>query len=165
MPDQHHLIAADAGEAAEDGFIVAIETVAVDLAELSADHFHIIFEKRAGGVAGDLHRFPCRQIVVGLSKQFGVGVSERPQFFGVIGLPLGLQGFKLVNLLLKLSHGFFERKNVSKVGGPRGVGRLGSLRFAAGSRLNGGQFWHESHPAACVRGRLILRDMLGDDRI
>ncbi len=120
VADEHDLVSAEAGESAEDGGVVAECAVAVDLAEVAADHFDVVFEERALGVAGDLDGFPGGQVVVGFSQQRGVVEAKMAKLFGIIHLFLGLEAFEFVDLFFELEERAFEIEGVAR-GVPRAV--------------------------------------------
>ena len=84
VADEHDLVPAEAGQAALDGGVVAEVAVAVQLAELAADQLDVVLEQRPLRVAGDLHRLPGAEVVVGLAEQGGVVGAKLAKLLGVI---------------------------------------------------------------------------------
>ena len=74
-------MAGEAGQAADDGRVVAEDSVAVQFAELAADQFDVIAEHRPLRMAGNLHRLPGAEIVVGFAEQARVIGAKLTQFF------------------------------------------------------------------------------------
>jgi hypothetical protein len=112
VADQHHLVAGHAGQPALDGGVVAEEAVAMEFAELPADHVHVVPEQRPLRVAGDLHRFPGAEVFVGLAQQGGVVHPELAELLGVVNVLLALQELQLVDLLLELGERPLEFEHV-----------------------------------------------------
>ena len=112
MADEHHLVPAHAGQAADDGGVVAEVAVAVQFAELAADHLDVILEERPLGMPGNLHGFPGAEVVVGLAEQRGVIRAKLAKLFGIIHLLLGLQSLQLLDLLLELGERPLEIQDV-----------------------------------------------------
>ena len=126
VADEHDLVPGHAGQAALDGGVVAEVAVAVQFAELAADHVDVVVEQRPLRVAGDLDGLPGGQVVVGLAQQRGVVGAKLAKLFGVIDLLGGLQGFELVDLLFELGQRLFEFEHVpgGRLGGAGAKGRL-----------------------------------------
>src|SRR5690242_8847988 len=101
--------------------------VAVQLAELAADQLHVVAEQRPLRVAGDLHRLPGAQVVVGLAEQGGVVRAKLAKLFRIIHTLVGLEGLQLLDLLLEGRQRLFKVQDVAE-GGPRGAGSLRSAR-------------------------------------
>ena len=116
MPDQHHLVVGRAGQAAHDGRVVAVAAVAVELAELAADGIDVVLEQRPLGMPRHLHRFPGREVVVGLAEQRGVIGAKLAKLFGIVSLLGRLHRLDFVNLLLELGQGLFEIEHMPRHG-------------------------------------------------
>lgn len=129
VADEHDFVAAEAGESAADGVVVAVVAVAVDLAELAADHFDVIFEEGALGVAGDLDGFPGGEVFVGFAEEGGVVFAEAADFGGAVDVAEVLLGFEFGDLFFEFGEGFFEFEDLASAadgaGGGWGGGRGG----------------------------------------
>ena len=58
LAEEHHLAVVELGEAGEDGTVIAVGAVAVQLNELVEDEFEVVERLRPRFVAGDLHGVP-----------------------------------------------------------------------------------------------------------
>jgi hypothetical protein len=112
MADEHDLVATQAGQAADDGRVIPILAVAVELAELPADHVHVVFEEGALGMAGHLDGFPGREAFVGLAEESGVVAAKLAKLPGVVGLASRLEHFQVTDLLFQLGQGLLELQDV-----------------------------------------------------
>jgi len=112
VADEHDFVAAESGEAAEEGLVIAELAVAVELAELAADHVDVVFEEGTLGVAGHLHGLPGTEVVVGFAEEGGAVGAQLAKLLGVIDLFGGLEGLKVPDLGFELGEGLFELQDV-----------------------------------------------------
>jgi prephenate dehydrogenase len=76
------------GPARNDGGVVAEMAVAVQFAELAADHVDVIIEQGPLGVPGDLHGFPGGEVFIGFAEQRGVIGTKLAKLFRIVDLLL-----------------------------------------------------------------------------
>lgn len=98
VADEHDFVTTDSRQSAADGGVVAEVAVAVDLAELAADHFDVVFEEGALGVSGDLDGFPSGEVFVGFAEEGGVVLAEAADLGRAVDLAGGLLGFEFGDL-------------------------------------------------------------------
>jgi hypothetical protein len=110
----------------------------VQLAELAADHVHVVAEQRPLRVAGDLHGLPRAEILVGLAQQGGVVHPELAELLGVVDVLLRLKRLELVDLLLELGQRPLELQHVAqRLGGRRAVAAVHVAAAGAGGVVGG----------------------------
>src|SRR5262249_44597247 len=115
VADEHDLMATKACQAALDGGVVAEEAIAVEFAELPADHLDIVLEERPLRVAGDLHGLPGAKALVRLAEQGSVIGAKLAKLFRIIRPLGGLHGLELLDLLLQFGQWFFKFQNMPRI--------------------------------------------------
>lgn len=118
VADDEALDGADASESGDDGGVFAEASVAVEFAEVLADHGDVVTGLRSSGVAGDADGVPGREIGVETAEELGVllaeggGVLLRGEVFGALAALERLDlGFESVQWFLEIEcvdecHGF-----------------------------------------------------------
>ncbi len=108
VADEHDLVAADAADAGDDGFVIAEGAVAVEFVEVFDDHVDVVAGLRARGVAGDLDGFPCGEVLVGFFEEGGEGIAQGIYFRGKVGALGFLGADEFIDLAFHRKDGFFE---------------------------------------------------------
>src|SRR4030095_2416237 len=151
VADQHHLMAAQPGQAALDGRIVAELPVAVYLPELPANHLHIVFKQWPLRMAGNLDSLPGRKVVVRFSQEGGVIAAKLAKFFRIIHLFLGLNMLQVPDLLFQLCQWLLKVQHVARLG----LSIFTAGGFAWETLERGDCLWHRRFRPASMRwGRL-----------
>src|SRR6185437_6791352 len=84
LTDEHDFMTPEASEAAADGAVVAVVTIAVQFTEVQAHQVDIVAKLRSLRVASDLHGLPGAELVIGLAQGRGVGVAKLAKLPGVV---------------------------------------------------------------------------------
>ena len=83
VPDEHALHRTDSRETRDDRGIVAECAIAVELAEVAANHRHVVDGLRTKRMPGDTHRLPRLEVFVNLLEQALAGRVELRELAGV----------------------------------------------------------------------------------
>jgi len=118
MSYKHDALPGKAGKPADYGLVVRIEPIAVQLAEIAAEHPDVVAQQRPPRVPGDQHVLPRRQIAVGLLEGLPELGPDAVDDVRVVATGLHLRRFKPRNFLLHLDDGFLKLQQVCRVARP-----------------------------------------------
>jgi hypothetical protein len=108
VADDHHPLAADAGESAGHGSIIADVAVAMELAEIGESERDVIEHERAVRVTGDLHALPWGEVFVNPGtcfRELGLHHGDLGRHVDVLGSRFGPEFFEFA---FEFDRGFFE---------------------------------------------------------
>jgi len=108
VADDHDALLADAGEAADEGAVVAEAAVAAHFDEVAGEKFEVIEGVRPGGVADDLDALPRGEAgveLVALGLELGL---EGLDFWSGVGEVLGELGLDGLDFLFEFNQRFFK---------------------------------------------------------
>ena len=115
VANDHDLALADPAKPAHDGWVVTKLAIAVQLAEVAADHLDVVPSLRTRRVTRNPNRVPRRKAAVNLPQH---GVAPRLELGQLFTHAIGIgQGPKGGNLVFELFDGFVEGQGESVSGG------------------------------------------------
>ena len=122
VANDHHLALADPAKPTHDGWVVTKLAIAVQLAEVAADHLDVVPSLRTRRVTRNPNGVPRRKAAVDLPQHgIAAGLELRQLFDHAIGVGQCPKGG---NLVFELFDGFVEGQGESVSGGSRHVRRF-----------------------------------------
>ena len=110
MPDHHHGVFAQTGQAPDDRLIIGKGTVTVEFMKVFKNGIHVVKRVRAVGMAGDQSRLPGRELPVdfrGLLRHFAL----KPRNFALVLRAVFLSVvFEFFDLCVDFTQRFFKFK-------------------------------------------------------
>ena len=108
VADDHDAFVADAGEAADEGAVIAEAAVAAHFHEVTGEELEVVEGVGAGGMADDLDALPGGEVgveLVALLLELGF---ERLDLGAGVGDVLGELGLERLDFLFEFDQGFFK---------------------------------------------------------
>jgi hypothetical protein len=114
VADDHHRLTIESRPAPDDGCVLAIETIAVQLDEVGEDRPEIIVGEGTLVGASDLHPLQRREVPVDLLAQLRDATLQGSDFLRDVKLALVGELLQLVDLLFQLENRLFEVQGGSR---------------------------------------------------